>query len=528
MAPNPLLRSKELLLGLLAMTLVFAGSYALAFVYDSSEDQALELVPADAIAYGNVFLDPSNNQKRALEALLRRFPAAGTPEQARKQFLKLLDEGLRELDMTFEEDVEPWLGDQVAGFALITDDFQRPFEGAALVQTHDAAATESFLDDLEDSQGEVPSRGSYKGVDYEIYQDEATMAIYQGFLIVGTERALRAVIDTHQSGKSLAGAARFRDATRLVEDDVLAQAYFDGRRVAEVFTAAAGLPPSGSLIQLQQPLAASVYARPDGIVLESAGRLPESGPFARLMRTASDNGLLEEVPADSWGALGVARVGQTLEVVLDEVGRMGVAGFAIEAFKQQLRAETTLDIEKDLLGWIGDIGLFVTGTDPALLQGGVIIETTDRVASTLAIKKLFTLAVGGDVPARPLPLEGAEGFTIRDRTMQEALNVAAAGNRVVVAYGDAATARALRADAVEKLRSTAMYVDAKRSLGEGFTITGLLDLEQARKLAENFGLASEPEYLERIQPNLAPLSHIVFGSKIQNDVVIQRVVIGVR
>ena len=87
--------------------LAYAGMVGYRTLFASASDDAVRMVPNEAFVYANVFLNPSTDQKRAIRDLLEKFPEAPNPEEAKNQLTKLFDEGLREIDATFEDDVEP-------------------------------------------------------------------------------------------------------------------------------------------------------------------------------------------------------------------------------------------------------------------------------------------------------------------------------------------------------------------------------------------------------------------------------------
>ena len=75
---------------------------------------AASLAPARSLIYGEATLDPSEDQQRAIDALIEKFPGEGS---AGERIRGLLEKAFSESDtgLSFEDDVEPWLGDE-AGF----------------------------------------------------------------------------------------------------------------------------------------------------------------------------------------------------------------------------------------------------------------------------------------------------------------------------------------------------------------------------------------------------------------------------
>src|ERR687892_2478005 len=102
------------------LTLAVLSTFALAAAGCGSEDEAAsgasELVPAGALMYGEATLDPSGDQKEAIDSILAKFPGGG---QAGDKLKELIEKGLRESDapISFKDDIEPWLGDEAGFFA---------------------------------------------------------------------------------------------------------------------------------------------------------------------------------------------------------------------------------------------------------------------------------------------------------------------------------------------------------------------------------------------------------------------------
>ena len=107
----------------LILTLLVLSASVLAAAACGSEDEAAsgasELVPASAAFYGEATLKPEGEQKEAVDAILAKFPGAG---QAGDKLKELIDKALRESDapVSFQKDIEPWLGDEAAFFAPVT------------------------------------------------------------------------------------------------------------------------------------------------------------------------------------------------------------------------------------------------------------------------------------------------------------------------------------------------------------------------------------------------------------------------
>ncbi len=142
---------KRILIAGVLVAVVAGGGYAAVQLLTGApaEDAAIDLVPNDAIMYANLFIQPSDDQKRALDDLLEHFPKVESTDDALDELARLLNDGLDDIGLTYEDDVEPWLGDQVS-FFLSGDDLESP-DGAVLLATDDPDATADAIDKARES-----------------------------------------------------------------------------------------------------------------------------------------------------------------------------------------------------------------------------------------------------------------------------------------------------------------------------------------------------------------------------------------
>jgi hypothetical protein len=536
-----------IIVGALGFTAVaFAGVMGYRMFFGASQDEAVALVPEDALVYGNVFLDPSMDQKRAIGDLLEKFPQAPSTDEARNQLVELFDKGLAEIDMSFDEDVDPWLGDQIAGFSMTPNELMaaQSSDAVALAQNQPAAAFLVASDDddaaLEFIDG-AASRGennftekSYEGVDYKLSESDGNaVGIVDGYVVVGSESGLKDVVDTSAGEPSLSKNETYTDTIDRLTDDRLATVYFDGRRLTDALDKSGAAPPGsdealGGLgafgVNAMEPVGAALFAQSDKVVFESTSTLPE-GVAGDLARSA-DSGLLAELPADSFGALGLSDFGKSLTTFY-EVAAQGFTGAGAgtqEDFDQQFEAQTGLNPREDLLSWMGDAGVFVTGTDPNSVAGGLVVHSTDPARSSAAIAQISRLLQDQGLQTEPMSLAGADGFKVQPGGSPQPI-VVLAGEKVVVAYGEQAAESAYNGDPA--LSGSETFQNALGGLGDGFTPSGYFDLNAIRTLAESAGAAEDPDYAQEVKPWLEPHSNVAFGSSVDGDRVTQRLVIGI-
>jgi hypothetical protein len=366
---------------------------------------------------------------------------------------------------------------------------------------------------------------SYDGVDYFVAADGASaVAVIDDFLVIGGEISLRAIVDASE-GSSLGDSDAYQHAVQGLTEDRLATFYVDAVKALQATPGAAAALPGGlggPFGDMAQPAASIVYARSDALVFEASS----SGSPAALS-PASGTDLIERLPGDSWAAFGAPDFGRTLEQFLTILaGAMpGAApGGGTEVFESEFEVQFGLSLREDLLSWIGDIALFAEGTQLRSLGGGFVIEALDPAKAAQALPKIRAALDRGGAPVKPLGLDGFEGFSLQDRSMPQSINVVAADDRVLVVYGRAATLAALGAD--PSLGGTEGYAAAQAGLGDGFSVSGYLDIAPVLDLIRSAS-GADPAYENGVKPFLTPLSYVVFGTRVDGDRVVARVVIGV-
>jgi hypothetical protein len=491
------MRKLALLLALLSIPVLVAigcGS-------DESASSATSLAPAGSQAYVEVDLDPSGDQKQAVDELIGKFPGQGS---AGERLRSLVEQGLRESDapINFEDDVEPWLGDSAAFFVGA----RNPEAAAALIATTDEDAAREALE--KSFEGKAREK-SYEDVDYLVDGDGAG-GVVDGYLVVGSEAGLKAAVDTAEGGSPLSEDERYDEATSDLAEDRLGLAYVN---MPALFESVQRQPGAAAALgqfrdAFKDPVVATFDVDRDGVSIEAdaPASLASSMPF---FGQGSD--LVNELPADSWLAMAQPDLGKVLDYYVESFGA-SVGGR--DAVESQFRSATGLDLNRDVLAWMGDFALFARGTSLADLNGGVVIETTDPAASARLISRLGRVARQGQgTTVQPFSAPGGgRGVTLRDSELPAPLHVFQRDERVVVAYGDAAAADALAP--TDRLGDSPEFSDAAQSI-DGYAVNFYLAVAPVLELADSQA-GGDPSW-QSAKPYLEPLQALVSGTSGDND-----------
>jgi uncharacterized protein DUF3352 len=476
----------------------------------ASSSGAASLAPAGSLVYGEATLRPEGDQKAAIEELVEKFPGEGS---AGDRIRRLMDKAFAESDsgLSYEDDVEPWLGDEAAFFvAGLSADGGDP-AAALLVATDDEGATEDAIEKA--AQGDARQE-SHQGRDYYAFPEDDTAAgVLDGWLVLGNEGGFEAAVDTLEGGEPIDEDDDYRETLVDAPDERLGFLYFNSPAVIELLERS---PAGATLGQFrrffQQPLVATLDADEAGVRFEASVPASLAAGFPMVAEGAD---LAGELPADSWLAMAQPDLGKTIDQLVELFG----AGFGgRDVVEQQLRRSTGLDLQRDVISWMGDFGLFVRGRSVSELDGALMIETSDPAASKRAIDAVARLARESADPGEEVgPLElggGGEGVTLRTPDLPEPIHLFQRDGKVVLAYGDAAARDAL--EPAVRLGDSAAFAEAEDALGGDYAISFYLAVEPILALADSEGAGADEDW-RRVRPYLEPLGALVGGARRDGD-----------
>jgi hypothetical protein len=532
-------RGRWIALALVLVLLVGGAAYGAMRLISPADDHAIDLVPKGSFAYVNVFLKPSTAQRRAIRDLLERFPAK-TPERAQELIANLLDEPLSEIGLEFERDIQPWLGDQIAGFVLPPESLEADLDGGVLIATTDEDATRAAFEKYRRKNDVRTERGTYRDHDLEIGADGTVTGFLRSFLYVGTRAGFEAAADAEASGESLGDTRRYQRGIRGLEEDRLAVGYVDsaGFMSALVREADARLQPLRQLgLTEGQTQAAVMYVTPEAVVVDQASDLPDGGLLGESGgRLYGEPGIMELLPGDAWIALNAPNAGGIAKSIFAQATAFLPGGLGPASANETIRRETGLDLNRDIFAWMDDAAVYVSGTNRADIGGGVLFSSSDPELSTKAVHKIAGVLIAQGVPVEQRSWTGqgnvdvgndgkdAEGYSI-DIGAEEPVHLVAGGDRLVLAYGTEAAGQAL--DTGSSMGDGPRWRESAEALDSDYVPFFYVDLKAAETAIEAFGADEEDVYVEDVRPWLEGLSHVISGARPDGDRVRIRTMIGV-
>ena len=482
------------------------------------------VVPSRAPLYAEANLSPDDG---SVDKLAQKLAGTGDPGGELK---RLIERQAREddPDFSFEEDVDPWLGDRIGVFVSRVTARGADPDAAIVFTTKD---TDEARDSLEgelrrggkgDPQPKVSER-SYRDTKYLVdTADDDAVAIIDDYAVSGTEAAVKSAIDARE-GESAAQNDAFGKARDAVEDKGLGFAYV---QIAQVFSA---LGPQGAaarqaLAGLGDTVALGLDASDDSIRFESAAL----GVDRSAAGATGPGDVFEDLPATSWLAGGAADVGASIRRAIDRIGQLGAfAGVDANQLLRQVERQTGVNPRRDLADWMGDVGVFVSGDTPAEVGGALVAESKDKAATRRAIPRIARLLrTQFGMSVQPLDRSGVDaGVTLRAPQLPLPIHMALAGDRFVLAVTDRALDQALASGG--RLGESQSFRSAKTSLGGGFEPSLFMAFAPIARLVESSGAARDKDG-EKVLRALRSLTTASAGGKREGETQRGKLVIGVR
>jgi hypothetical protein len=445
--------------------------------------------------------------------------------------------------LDYKRDIAPWLGPRAGVFlsaataggseeavgkllALVTRGLLGqsssgaafPFaahavEGAIVLDTRDTAKARSFVKALAAKAG--ARTAVYRGVAYQATSGAIAFGIVARLVVIGTESALHAVIDTTSGGPALARAAGYSKLLAAAPAGTLAHVFVDPGALG---AASAGKTAGSSVLSLlagNRAVNVSLVPSKTSIAIDAdaavSGARAAGGLLASSAQAATAMG---ELPSESWLALGLGDVAgalggnaqalqgiASLGSLLTGSGEGQPAGISVKGLLggllQPLRAlgSESAQARRELTSWMGSAGVFASGSGLLELKGAISIESKDPALSRAAVAKLGAKLrqSGGSVQSAKIPGTDA-AVAARLSGLPVALYIAngtdAGGKtKFVIGIGEASVQAALNPSGA--LSGAAAYGTASAALGGGHP-SAIVDFPTLLGLLEGVGLSEDP------------------------------------
>ncbi len=468
-------------------------------------DDAIHLVPDDALAYVHVNVSPDTEQYKEARDVAARIPTLAG--QAADRLLLSRMPGPNSSPPDFQRDIAPWFGGQAA--LAVVPAGARAAEEVELLQARNEAGAKKFAGSVASG---TPKTSDYRNVPVSVDGHGLATAIVDGFLVIGRESGVRAVIDAQSGAKgtgSLADDAKARAARDALPAGRLADAYLSPDGVAKLVgnprgplaTLDAAVDPTASdgvamaLVADQQGI--DVHIRSE---LDEARAKAQPGFFAAFPQFEPT--LTDALPSGSLAYAGVADPGHALASLLAQASanQPGLAA-GVAALLQRVKQLGNVDLETELLPALGDEAAFALqagasgGGIPYLefLSSGIDAQRADRALASLQGPIADALnASSGQTPN--FSESKVDGVTAHSMQVSPTVNMTyAIADTVLLIATDPAAVKQLAGDQ-SPLADDETFKEATHGLPTSVSLLAYLNLGGLITLGEQAGLARDPAY----------------------------------
>jgi Protein of unknown function (DUF3352) len=508
-------------------------------------------VPAAAALYVGATVRPSGVLAKSALAAGR----ALTHEQNPYLRLLALLETPGSPKLGFARDVAPWLGPRAGVFlsspssagvlpSLLeqgllgrSSSSAFPFsaggvQGAIVLDTSDSAKAKAFLESQAAHAGAHAT--SYRGIRYMATAGGIAFALVHRFAVIGSEAGVRSVIETTGGAAALARTKGYSQLLAAAPTNAIAHFYSNPRSLATPSPSGEGL--SGLLLALTgaHPANVSLVPAAGSLALDvdrlGAGANAEAGELLSSDPEAAR--AFEELPGESWLAIGLGHLGATIGrdaqelEALSTLGSSGAPapagglslGSLLQGLLTPLRAlgSDSSQAKREFASWMGSGGVFASGASLLELKAAAVISSTDAALSRAAVAELGEQLRKQGGTISPVSIPGTEAAVAAGLTgLPVKLDIAAgrdaAGQaKFVLGLAETSVEAALRPPST--LSSAAQRSTAAASLGEGIQPSLLVNFPTLLTLLEGVGLLEAPP-VGQFVPYLRATTTLVAGAR---------------
>jgi hypothetical protein len=517
-------------------------------------------VPAAAVLYAGATVRPTGAEKTSALAAGKALTHQADP------YLRLLGalQTPGSATLNFSRDLAPWLGAHAGVFltslsgagtlpsqleqGLLGSSSSGAFafgasgaQGAIVLDTSDTAKASSFLDSQAAKAGAHAT--SHRGVRYEVNSGGVAFGLIDRFAVIGSESGLRSVIETTHGGGALASTGAYAKLLAAAPSEALAHVYSNpasARATASAGRAGGATEGAAGLLRLFAgagqtnislvPSASSLTLDADTLASASSGQA--GGLLAGDPEGAQ---ALDELPGESWLAIGLGHVGATLgedAQGLQTLASLGstltggppesTAGLSVAGLLQGLitplreLGANTAQARREFASWMGSGGIFASGANLLELRAAVAITSKDPARSRAAVAALGQQLSKAGGSVSPVSIPGTEAaIGARISGLPVILDIAdgrdsAGQTKFVLGVGEASVKAALSPSST--LSGAASASAAAASLGEGIQPSLIADFPTFLGLLEAVGLIEDPS-ISKFVPYLRSLTTLAGGGR---------------
>ena len=333
------------------------------------------LIPKDASIALSVSTDTNQWQQ------LRSFGTPQTQAAFAKTLAQLRDRFLSANGYNYQRDIQPWAGKEVTFAYLPTQQINPTQSSSTLTPPTNNSNQQSVVmilpidNPLQAKQALEPTNSplqqgkwisrTYKGIEIKetktgdalniaSTQYSATV-IDRRFLVVTTNpKATERIIDTFGSSESLANTPGFREALGKIETErPFARLFINVPVAAAAAINSQPQLPTQNLAKIQQQgLAATMTIKPEGLLFKSISWLGQNSDKKYAVKNEAGK-MSNRLPANTLMMMSGGNLQRFWQDYIQDAQSNPLTPFKPEQIRSSVKKFTNLDLEKDLLSWMG-------------------------------------------------------------------------------------------------------------------------------------------------------------------------------
>ena len=381
--------------------------------------QPEDVLPASAIAFAKLDLNPSAGQKVAAYRLAAKFPDIKNKVTSEDTSIKELTFGSiftgptskSGFGLDYKKDVEPWLGDRVGiGVFPDMDGDKNPEVGVAIAVTDPQAAKVALDKAIVNAAKVAPGLDAFPGVTPSLKPTKTGYAFTDGYVILSDTTAHADALVKAGKDSTLADS-NYADDVDALGGDQIAVAW------ADIAAAYKAIPQDkldqGALTALKgakDPKNASgrvvIGLHADPSFVEVVGKGIELKGIDSTVKGAAGT-MISSFPADVFGAVSVTGLGTQLATVYTTFTEKGDS-FGVKSQLDQMGISSAKDIET-LFG--AETGV-VVGGDRSNPEVAVRTRGADADAALVIARKVMDATSAESMGVTAAKVTGPDGIVV--------------------------------------------------------------------------------------------------------------------
>lgn len=504
-----------------------------------------ELLSAETQAYGTI--TPALSDIPNIARIQAAYPELFIEEDP-----EAVNEQLAELGLTFEDDIQPWIGAEAAFAVQGIDDFQAFSEAlesedeveilnaadfSIIVASRDNAAAQTFLQKLRagiEDRGEGVVETTYN--DVTIYEeasppegrDPAAFALVNSnFVLASNIAVLQEMIDRDPAGEdTLVNSQRFQDLRASLPSNAIGYIYLNGQMFADMAAQASDeamaelSPEEAEALQQQiqnveaiESIGLSISVEGEGVAFDGVTNMDISAldeasqQYINSLGEGFDTSRFENVSSESLALISLKIPENFKEQVLTALEAQPDGEETIAQFEMQ----TGLDLEEDFLNWFnGDVLIVMLPGSGAVPVGGYFsIAPQDLDAAQASMEKIADLITqAGGITFETQSIANQEWQTITDPSTGQTMGgYGFVDESLVIAFSEGSMEAAVTGGdtPITQHPAFATVTDNLPSPNGGVFF---FDVREVVTLADSFGMGAQTPEEEEFRRFIEPIEAI--------------------